>query len=144
LIGKAGHAFAQRSAGGPPGSQISVYLADTLGEMGLWYRLAPLTFLAGSLGNTGGHNPFEAAQLGTAILHGPNVVNAAPAYAALAEAGATQMVETAAQLGAAITTLLSEPSLLAARKSAATGVAMATDVTIAPVVNSLLTLLDRA
>ena len=63
---------ARRSAGEVPGP--GVYLADTIGEMGLWYRLAPVALVGGGFG-IGGHNPWEAARLGCAVLHGPGVAN---------------------------------------------------------------------
>ena len=52
-----------------------IYLMDTLGEMGLAYRLADIAFIGGTLVPHGGQNPFEAAQLNCAILHGPHIVN---------------------------------------------------------------------
>ena len=54
--------------------QDEIYLMDTLGEMGLAYRLAEIAFIGGSLVPHGGQNPFEAAQLDCAILHGPHIV----------------------------------------------------------------------
>ena len=83
LLSLAELSFARRSAGGVPDAQTDVWLADTLGEMGLWYRLAPVAFVGGSLVPAGGHTPFEPVQLGAAVLHGPHVANFAPAYAAL-------------------------------------------------------------
>ena len=64
-----------RSSGSPLPSSEGVYVADTLGELGLWYRVLPVAFLGGSFGGVGGHNPFEPAALGATILHGPDVVN---------------------------------------------------------------------
>ena len=77
---------AQRSKGEPIGADTDVYLADTLGEMGLWYRIAAVSFVGGSLVDVGGHNPFEPALLGSAILHGPHVRNFLDAYRRLAAA----------------------------------------------------------
>ena len=79
---------AVRSEGKMPGPMHAIYLADTFGEMGLWYRLCPVALIGGGFGNTGGHNPWEAAHLGCAVLHGPNVANFALDYAALHGAGA--------------------------------------------------------
>jgi 3-deoxy-D-manno-octulosonic-acid transferase len=73
---------AVRSAGaGPEGADV--YVADTLGEMGLWYRLAPFALIGGSVVDLGGHNPYEPAALGVALAHGGHVANFADAYAAL-------------------------------------------------------------
>lgn len=100
----------------------TVWLTDTLGETGLWYRLAPVTFLGGSLAPVGGHNPWEAARSGTAILHGDRVPNAAGAYAALDVAGAAEPV-SAETLPAAVLALLRTPDR--ARAMAAAGKALA-------------------
>ncbi len=112
-----GVSVAQRSAGEEPDADTDVYLADTLGEMGLWYRVAPVSFVGGSLVEVGGHNPFEPALLGSAILHGPHVRNFAEAYERLSDAGAAIEVRDAASLGRALTATL-EPDR-AARMAAA-------------------------
>lgn len=61
----------------PPTQDTDVYIADTIGELGLFYRLAPMACIGRSLSDDGGggHNPIEAAQLGCAVLHGPHVQN---------------------------------------------------------------------
>ncbi|WP_137701069.1 3-deoxy-D-manno-octulosonic acid transferase [Marimonas lutisalis] len=93
---------ARRSSGAVPEDDTQVYLIDTLGEMGLFYRLAPVAFVGGSMGPVQGHNPWEAARLGVAILHGPNTANFAPDYAALHAAGAARQVDSAAMLATAL------------------------------------------
>jgi len=72
-----------RSRGQLPDAATDVYIADTIGELGLIYRLAPIVFIGGSLVRHGGQNPIEAAKLGAAILHGPNVSNFLEIYRAL-------------------------------------------------------------
>ena len=63
-------------------------------DLGLWYRVAPVSLLAGTLNGTkGGHNPMDAAALGSAILHGPAVGTHAPLYQRLTDAGAAQKVQ---------------------------------------------------
>ncbi|MBV9522983.1 MAG: DUF374 domain-containing protein, partial [Alphaproteobacteria bacterium] len=71
LLRARGLVFARRSRGDAITRATAVYLGDTLGEMGLFYRVAETVFLGGSLTPVGGHNPFEPALLGCAILHGP-------------------------------------------------------------------------
>ena len=93
---------ALRSAGEEPGRDTQIYVADSDGEMGLWYRLAPIAYLGGSLGSGPGRNPFQAAALGSAILHGPNLKGHRAAYARLSAAGATRLVQNADALGAAL------------------------------------------
>lgn len=94
-----GWCVAQRSKGEAIGPETDIYLADTLGEMGLWYRVASVAFVGGSLVEVGGHNPFEPALLGCAVIHGPHVRNFAEAYARLGAAGAAVEVADAAELG---------------------------------------------
>ena len=98
----AGLAVAVRSAGAQPAAADAVYLADTFGEMGLWYRLCSAALVGGALGDTGGHNPWEAAHLGCAVLHGPNVANFAADYAALHGVGAATEISDAHDLIAAL------------------------------------------
>jgi 3-deoxy-D-manno-octulosonic-acid transferase len=90
-----------RSTGGMPDPGTAVYLADSFGELGLWYRLAPIALMGGSFGQVEGHNPWEAAALGAAILHGPNVAHFRTDYAQLAAARAARLV-TAEGLCAAL------------------------------------------
>lgn len=101
-----GWRFARRSLGQDPDAEIDIYLADTLGEMGLWYRLAPVSFVGGSLVDVGGHNPFEPATLGSAILHGPYVENFADIFARLDGAGAARQVTDAESLAEAVADLV--------------------------------------
>jgi 3-deoxy-D-manno-octulosonic-acid transferase len=84
--------FAQRSAGELPDRDTDIYVADTLGEMGVFYRVAPIVFMGGSLVHHGGQNPVEAAKLGAAILHGPHVWNFGEIYTALDAAGGAELV----------------------------------------------------
>ena len=114
----AGLPTARRSGSQPITAQTAVYLADTLGETGLWFALAPLVFLGGSLVPVGGHNPYEPALSGAAILHGPQVFST-PAYAGFDASGGAMMVADAASLARMVIDLLTEPSRLNAMKAAA-------------------------
>jgi 3-deoxy-D-manno-octulosonic-acid transferase len=78
-----------------PRADTDVYVADTLGELGLIYRLAPIVFVGGSLATHGGQNPIEPIKLGAAVLHGPNVWNFAEIYAALDKAHGAEEVSDA-------------------------------------------------
>jgi len=104
---------AVRSFGEMPDATTEVYVADTLGELGLIYRLAPVVFIGGSLIQHGGQNPIEAAKLGAAILHGPHVGNFAEIYAALDAAHGAEPVADAGRLTSAIGKLLSHPQVRA-------------------------------
>src|SRR6185437_16240910 len=94
----AGLNFALRSNGGLPDRDTEIYIADTLGELGLIYRIAPIVFIGGSLVGHGGQNPIEAAKHGAAILHGPHVWNFAEIYAALDAAGGAELVTDTGKL----------------------------------------------
>jgi 3-deoxy-D-manno-octulosonic-acid transferase len=121
LIAARGLPFARRSAGDPPDPGRPVYLADTLGEMALWYAAAGVTVVGGSLVPKGGHTPFEPAAAGSAILHGPDTANFADAYGALAAAQGAVEITDAASLALALSGL-SDPAAqaaLAERASAA-------------------------
>jgi 3-deoxy-D-manno-octulosonic-acid transferase len=96
----AGLAVARRSRGELPAPNTAVYLFDTIGELGLVYRMAPIVFIGGSLVRHGGQNPIEAARLGAAILHGPHVNNFSEIYAALDGAIGAACVTDAAKLTA--------------------------------------------
>jgi 3-deoxy-D-manno-octulosonic-acid transferase len=97
-----GRSFAVRSRGELPERSTEIYVADTLGELGLFYRLAPIVFMGGSLVGHGGQNPIEAAKLGAAILHGPHVWNFAELYTALDAARGAEPVSNVDQLTARI------------------------------------------
>jgi len=71
----------------------AVYIADTMGEMGLWYSMVNIAFIGGSLLERGGHNPVEAAKLETFILHGPFTYNAEEKYHQLNSLGVAVQIE---------------------------------------------------
>ena len=90
-----------------PEDMTQVLLAGGLDDLGLFYRLAPVSFLGSSLvTGHGGRNPFEAAALGSAVLYGPNVRQYLPSYTRLANAGAARIVNDAISLGTAVTRLV--------------------------------------
>ncbi len=117
-----GLSVARRSLGEVPGPDTDIWLVDTLGETGLWLRAVSLAFIGGSLGQAGGHTPFEAAALGVAILHGPETASFASAYAALDAAGAAQTVRDGEALGGAVASLLGNAGKRRAMAEAAVGV----------------------
>lgn len=118
-----GLTVARRSCNESPTADTDIYLADTLGELGLLFRLAGIAFIGGSLVPKGGHNPFEAARLGCAILHGGDMTNCAGMAASLDRAGAALTVHDAAGLGEAVARLLRDPGERRARAKAAARVA---------------------
>ncbi len=101
-----GFNVARRAENGSLLHDTQVYIADTLGELGVFFSLAPVTFLGGSFGDEGGHNPYEPASFGTALLTGPRVKNFADAFDALCHAGAVEIVQTPGELGPQVMSLL--------------------------------------
>ncbi|WP_375458755.1 3-deoxy-D-manno-octulosonic acid transferase [uncultured Enterovirga sp.] len=118
----AGLSVTRRSEGGRPDEAGDLHIVDTVGDLGLFYRLAPLVFMGGSLVPHGGQNPIEPARLGAAILHGPHVANFSDVYAALDRSGGALAVADDDALAAAAEDLLRQPGLVRdmARTAAAT------------------------
>ena len=98
---------ALRSAAEAP--ECDIYVADTLGELGLFYRLAPIVFLGGSLVPVGGHNPLEPARLQCATLMGPHRASFQAMCDALIAAGALIPVADEADLSQTLGELLDHP-----------------------------------
>ncbi|MBV8682065.1 MAG: 3-deoxy-D-manno-octulosonic acid transferase, partial [Caulobacteraceae bacterium] len=91
LARDAGLSSALRSDG--PAASPEVVVADTLGELGLWYRLSALAIVGGGfVAGPGGHNPLEPARLGCPFVSGRHVANW-PVFQDLAAAGATRLIE---------------------------------------------------
>jgi 3-deoxy-D-manno-octulosonic-acid transferase len=105
-VAAAGLSFRLRSRQERIDPATDVFVADTIGEMGLWYRLADMAFLGGSLVPRGGQNPIEPAKLRVPILHGTLVGNFRDVYEALAAAGAARPVPDAATLAQTISPLV--------------------------------------
>jgi 3-deoxy-D-manno-octulosonic-acid transferase len=82
--------------------RIDVVVAKGISGLGIWYQMAAVCFLGGSLVPRGGHTPLEAAGLGSAIMHGPNVGNYADIYLRLRNAGAAIEVTSVASLAEAV------------------------------------------
>ena len=96
----------RRGAGDMPDARTEVYIADTMGELGLFFTLAPVVFMGKSLSAEGGQNLLEPARLGCAVLHGPRMTNFADMGARMAAAGASLPVADGAGLSAAVGRLL--------------------------------------
>ena len=99
---------ALRSAGDLVPTDAGIYVADTMGELGLWYRLAALAFIGGTLVPHGGQNPLEAARLGCPVIYGPGMGNFADIARELAAAGGAETVADGDALAAAVDRLLDD------------------------------------
>jgi 3-deoxy-D-manno-octulosonic-acid transferase len=123
--GLSGLQTARRAAGADPPAG-GVYIADTLGELGLLYRLAPIVFVGRSLAGKGGQNPLEPARLGCAIAVGPNTKNFSAAVTRLELAGGLARVADGRALAGWIRAMLADPER-ARRMGEAARAATATD-----------------
>ena len=87
LIKEKGWTLARRSAGQAITPDTAVYLADSMGELWIWYALADMAFVGGSLAPTGGHNPLEPARLAVPVVMGSQTFNFAQIVQSLVDAG---------------------------------------------------------
>ncbi|TQV83637.1 3-deoxy-D-manno-octulosonic acid transferase [Denitrobaculum tricleocarpae] len=109
-----------RSKGKPLTPETQMYVADTLGELGLWFRLNPVAVMGGTLAPKGGQNPIEAAHLGCALICGPHCGNFQRIVEDMSAAGALKpIVDRPGTLAAAVVKLLREPAARAEMSSAA-------------------------
>jgi 3-deoxy-D-manno-octulosonic-acid transferase len=143
MLSAQGLRVARRSRGEPVARDTDVYLADTIGELGLFYRLCGIAFIGGSLVARGGHNPFEAARLDCVILHGSDMSNCAGMAAALAAAGASETATDTETLAHAVAGLLADRRLQAERAAVAARVAAAGLGVLDAVLERLAPWLDR-
>ncbi|MGA2055095.1 MAG: 3-deoxy-D-manno-octulosonic acid transferase [Bradyrhizobium sp.] len=93
-----------------PTATTDIYVADTMGELGLFYRLSPVVFVGGSLIPHGGQNPIEAIKLGASLVHGPHVFNFADVYEALDSAGGARVAATREALVKQLGQMLADPA----------------------------------
>jgi 3-deoxy-D-manno-octulosonic-acid transferase len=125
-----------------PDASTEVIVADTLGELGLWYRLADLALVAGSLvAGIGGHNPLEPARLDCPIISGPHVENWLTAYADLRDAEGVAFAD-ASVLGARLADLLARPEILKLRAARAQAFVARRDAKARTGLGRILELLD--
>lgn len=106
IANEAGCPAVLRSDGYLPDKGTQIYVADTIGELGLFYRLGTVALLGGSLVRKGGQNPIEPIKLDMAILHGPHTTNFSDLYADLdADRGAAPVTDERSLAATAFTLL---------------------------------------
>lgn len=129
----------RRSLGEKIGPETQVYLADTLGETGTWYAAAPIVLLGGSLlPEIGGHNPFEPAQSGAAILTGPHVANFTETFGPMLDLGAATGVATDNDIAATVCSWLETPETLDRKRTAAQDFAQSQAAALDQVIETLI------
>lgn len=138
----AGLSVTRRSAGELPAGDV--HIADTLGEMGLWFDLSPVSLVCGSLvDGIGGHNAYEPVLHGSAVLHGPHVGNFADLYARLDAAGGAVTVRDTKGIASAVADLLADPQARARLVDAARAVVQAEGDGVAETAALILAALGR-
>lgn len=110
MVEAAGVPVALRSYEEMPTAKTEIYIADTMGELGIFYRLSPIVFMGGSLVEHGGQNPIEAIKLGAAIVHGPHVFNFTDVYEALDRAGGARRTDSEDALVKQLAQFLVDPA----------------------------------
>jgi 3-deoxy-D-manno-octulosonic-acid transferase len=134
--------FRRRSTGGQISSQTAIYIADTMGEMGLFYRLSGFCFLGGTLVPLGGHNVLEPARLNCAVLAGPNIASAPEAYEAIFAAQGFGKVTSSADITREAGKLLANAELAQAAGDAAARGAARLSGAVGRTADALKVLLD--
>lgn len=124
-------------------ARLDVYVADTIGEFGLFYRLARLAFLGGSLvPGPGGHNPLEPARLGCPVVSGDRVENW-PIFYELERRDASLLVDRAAALEGIFREAIKSPDALQAMAGKAQAYVAGRDLETSQAVDRIMLLLDR-
>jgi 3-deoxy-D-manno-octulosonic-acid transferase len=120
-----------------------VYIADTLGELGLFYRASPLVFMGKSLIGQGGQNPLEPARLAASVLFGPHMGNFADIVERMKAAGAAKEVADEGALVATLAERFADPALVEAEGRRAQSFASGEDGVLAAVIEAIEPLLPR-
>lgn len=139
MIERSGMAHARWSKGQRPGSQTPVLLADTLGDMALWYQMAGTCLIGGTFVPRGGHTPFEPAQFGCAILHGPHISNFTAPFDALDLGGGAMRLNSLQELTPALSNLdaVRQAQMAAAARECLGGFSMGAQELVARVLQAL-------
>ncbi len=130
----------------PPQPSDQIYIADTMGELGLFYRLCPLACIGRSFSHDGGggHNPVEAAQLDCAVLHGPHIQNLAAIYAEMDNAGAALSLKNEQDFQNRLERLLTDSEGLEALQNKATRFTQEKEKILDKTMQELNPLLDKS
>jgi 3-deoxy-D-manno-octulosonic-acid transferase len=144
LLRERGMVFGRRSRIDEMPENADAFLIDTIGELARAYRLARLAFIGGSLVQTGGHNPLEAAVWGVPVLSGPHVHNFSEVYREMTVAGAARVVSDMAELRVAAAVWLDDPHLAGAAGAAGREVVANNRGATAQTIDALLELVRGA
>ena len=129
-----------------PEQDTDIYVADTIGELGLFYRVAPVACIGRSFSDDGGggHNPIEAAQLNCAVLHGPDIQNLEEIYAEMDKAGAALNMKNEIEMTNTLQALLTDLSALQRHQAIALRFAKSKENVIQGVLKAITPLLEES
>lgn len=111
LCEKRGFNIQRRSKHQPCTNDIDVYIGDTMGDLTLMYAASDVAFVGGSLVQTGGQNPIEAAALGLPVIMGPSLYNFSEVTRMLRESEALEIVDDSEQLSTTVLAYFNDSSL---------------------------------
>lgn len=123
-IKELGFSTALRSAQEPIEKTTQIYIADTIGELGIWYGISPIVFIGGSLIPHGGQNFMEPSRLRDAVIVGPHMHNFTDAMQRAQKANAIIQVNNGSEVVETVNQLLQSNDLLEAKRSLAYNWAM--------------------
>ena len=144
IFKKKGLRAARRSAGAQPAEDLDIYVADTLGELGIFYRLCKIAVVGGSFADIGGHNPIEPGQLGCIIIYGPVMYNFVTISNDFLAAGAALQVRDADALRESLGLALEHPASFASHAEAARKMTAEKSRVVDELMATLKPLLDAA
>ncbi len=139
-----GLSVARRAAGKDvPSAVDDIYIADTLGELGLFFRAVPLSVIGGSFVPHGGHNPIEPGQLGSTIFYGPHMHNFETICHDFESAGAARALKNTDELAAALLEYLKDPAKGQGMADAARSLTHGKAGIVNDILKSIIPLLDK-
>lgn len=140
----AGLATRRRSTGELPDGTTEVYVADTLGELATFFRLADVVLMGGTfIEGIGGHNLIEPARLGAAVVSGPHFSNWLDIYQAFIEAGGLTIVRSPDEIAGATLDLIEDPALRAKQAAAGERVVAGSAGAVARTIEAIRPLIGR-
>lgn len=142
-LSSSGLKISRRSKGDALPPETDIFLCDTMGELGLFYRLCPIAFIGGSFSRRGGHNPIEAARLGCAVIFGPDMSNFETVARDLLNAGGAIKIEKPESLAREVINLLRDDQTRYKISTAGRETAEASASVVNRILDRLLPMLPR-
>jgi len=138
MLRERGFKVARRSLGDLPDRTSDAYVADTIGELGMLYKLGPVAFIGGSLVERGGQNPIEAVRQGAVVLVGPHWQNFGDTYSVLIKNRGAIVVHSAEEIASAARRLLSDEAELGGMRTRASAALVALSGALPRTIEALL------